>query len=332
MGSKKEKKEPSLSDYKQDMLKFFGKSSGVVIEKPEDLKIEKFSTGSMSLDNELAGGYPKGMVIELFGDNATGKTTTAIHAAKEHQEKYPDEPILWVDLERVFDPAYNETIGLKCSEEDNFMLIRPSRGEDVYEAAKKFCQMNMGGLVVIDSVSLILPAKEDEGDVGDAQMASQARLNSQGLRMLFPHAAHSKTTVMFLNQVRSKIGGYGDNDVTSGGRAIPFYSRVRLKTNRSKGEEGVSMGISYKIIKATFGKHGSEGSLVRSSILFGEGIDRVGEIIDVAIEHGIVQKSGSWFSYAGNQLAQGKFAVRSLLKGNEDLLNEIWDKVKEAEA
>ena len=328
----KTKEGPSFADYKKEMTKYFGKASGVVINKPEDLKIEKFSTGSMLLDAELAGGYPKGKVVELYGDNSTGKTTTAIHAAKEHQAKYPGEPILWIDLEQVFDPAYNESIGLKCTEGDEFILLRPSIGEDVYKAAIDFCKLNRGGLVVIDSVSLILPAKEDEGDVGDAQMASQARLNSQGLRMLFPHASHSGTTVMFLNQVRSKIGGYGDTDVTSGGRAIPFYSRVRLKTNRSKGEEGVSMGISYKIIKGTFGKPGCEGSLIRTSILFGEGLDRISEIIDVALEHGVLLKSGSWFSYEGNQLAQGKHAVRDLLKEDQNLLKEIMDKVEKAES
>jgi recombination protein RecA len=331
MAKTKEENKETLANYKQTMLKHFGKASGVVVEKPEDLVIEKFSTGSMLLDDTLAGGYPKGMIIELFGDNASGKTTTAIHAAKEHQAKYPGEPILWIDLERVFDPVYNETIGLKCNEEDGFLLLRPSKGEDVYEAAKTFCKMHLGGLIVIDSVSLILPTREDEGDVGDAQMASQARLNSQGLRMLFPHASDSKTTVIFLNQVRSKIGSYGDPDISGGGRALGFYARVRLKTSRSKGEDGVSMGMSYKVIKGTFGKKGCEGALVKTAIQFGEGIDRIGEIIDVALEHGIVKKSGSWFSYGGNNLAQGKPAVKDLLKSNEDLLKEIWDKVEEAE-
>lgn len=332
MTKTKEEDKETISKYRQRMVKHFGKYSGVVIEKPEDLVIEKFSTGSMLLDDKLAGGYPKGMIIEVFGDNASGKTTTAIHAAKEHQAKYPDEPILWIDLERVFDPVYNETIGLKCSEEDNFILLRPSKGEDVYEAAKTFCKMHLGGLVVIDSVSLILPTKEDEGDVGDAQMASQARLNSQGLRMLFPHASDSKTTVMFLNQVRSKIGSYGDPDISGGGRALGFYARVRLKTTRSKGEEGISMGMSYKIIKGTFGSKGCEGTLVKTSIQFGEGLDRIGEIIDVALEHGIIEKAGSWFSYGKDRLAQGKQNVRQLLSENKGLLDEIWAKVEEAEA
>ena len=320
--------EGKVSAYKAELLKYFGKTSGVVIEKPEDLEIEKFPTGSFKLDAALKGGYPKGMIIEMFGPEASGKTSTAIHAAAEHQKKYQGEPILWVDLERVFDPEYNKSIGLDSSEEAGFILIRPYSGEDVYEAVKKFCQMNVGGLVVIDSVALLLPSKEDQGDVGDAQMGSQARLNSQGLRKIFPHAGKSGTTLIFINQTRDKIGGYGDPTTTTGGKALGFYARVRLSHTRAQGEDGVSMTMNIKTKKATYGM---EGAKVSTTVVYGEGIDRKSEIIDIALEHGIIEKAGSWFSYEGKSIGQGKQGVKAYFAENPKDFDVVEGKVKQAE-
>ena len=215
----------SLKDYKEGILKILGKSSGV-IKNVNEKDIERFGSGSYLLDRELGGGHVKGKIIELYGDNQSGKTTQCIHIVSEFQKKYPDEPVIWLDLEDVFDKTYFEALGVNL-DEDKFMLLQPETGEDSWQTVISFAKSIKGGLVVIDSVSLLLPEKEDEGLVGDAQMGSAARMNSQALRKLMPHLTKAKTTVVLINQTRSSIGGYGDPNVTTGVNAFKFYARKK---------------------------------------------------------------------------------------------------------
>ena len=207
--------ENKVKDFRELIKKTFGKNSGILIEDAYNIKIEKFPSGSFLLDLDLKGGWAKGTLIEIFGENQSGKTTTVIHAVAEHQKKYPEEPILWVDLEKVYDPYYFKQIGIDISE-DKFILLRPSSGEDTWESIISFVKTFDNGVIVLDSVALLLPKKEDEGSVGDAQMALAARMNSQGLRKLFPYMKPGGTTVFAINQTRKNIGGYGDPNVTTG--------------------------------------------------------------------------------------------------------------------
>ena len=321
----KEKKEANLELFKKMVDSYFGKNSGVIIENPSDIKIERFSTGSYLLDMDLKGGWAKGTVIEVSGENQSGKTTSAIHAVAEHQLKYPNELVLWVDLEKVFDPDYFERIGVNIST-DKFMLMRPSSGEDTWQSIIEFTKTFQNGIIVIDSAALLLPKREQEGMVGDQQMGSSGKLNSQGFRMLFPHMKLGGTTVFVLNQVRSSIGGYGDPNVTTGGRSFDFYARTRIRTSTSKGEAGEYAIHKFKQIKSNYGK---KDVVTETTISYGEGFDITKEILMASIQKGIVDKSGSWFAYGETKLGQGMDNVVELLEDNPELFEEISNKVKE---
>lgn len=321
----KENKETNMEDFKNSIEKFLGKNSGVIVKDPENIVIEKFPTGSYLLDQDLKGGWAKGTLIELSGDNQSGKTTTSIHAVAEHQMKYPDEPILWIDLEKVFDPAYFQTIGVNISK-DKFTLLRPSVGEDVWQTMIEFTKTFQKGVIILDSAALLLPKKEDEGLVGDAQMASAARMNSQGLRKLFPHMKLGGTTIFALNQIRTNIGGYGDPNVTTGGKGWEFYARTRIRTSTSKGEAGEYAIHKFKQVKSNYGKR---DVVTETTISYGEGFDITKEILMASIQKGIVDKSGSWFSYGETKLGQGMDNVVELLEDNPELFEEISNKVKE---
>ena len=316
--------ENNVKEFKELVRKTFGKNSGILIEDPENISIEKFPTGSLLLDNDLKGGWAKGTLIEIFGDTQSGKTTTTIHAVAEHQKKYPDEPILWVDLEKVYDPTYFKEIGIDISE-DKFILLRPASGEDAWESIIMFVKNFEGGVVVLDSVALLLPKKEDEGSVGDAQMALAARMNSQGLRKLFPYMKPGGTTVFAINQMRKNIGGYGDPNVTTGGEAWAFYARTRIRTSVSKGEAGEYSIHKFKQIKSNYG---NRDFVTETSIEYGKGFDVNKEILMAAVDRGIINRSGSWFSYGDVKLGQGADNVSSLLSDNPELYNEIVEKLK----
>lgn len=316
-------KENKIEDYKKLLLKMFGKDSDVLVDDPEKIHIEKFSTGSYLLDRDLKGGYPKGTLIELFGGNSSGKTSTCIHAVAEHQKKYPNETILWVDLEKVFDPVYFKNIGININSE-KFILVRPTAGEDAWETIITFAKTFENGVIVLDSVALLLPKKEDEGMVGDAQMGSAARMNSQGLRKLFPYMKPGGTTVFAINQTRKNIGGYGDPNVTTGGEAWAFYARTRLKTSVSKGEAGEYAIHKFAQIKANYGKR---DTVTETTIVYGEGFNRIKELLEVAVEQNIINKSGSWYNYGDVKLGQGTDNVVDLLKDNLELMMEVQTKI-----
>lgn len=312
----------SLDKFRQKVIKDLGKDS--IIDAAE-VKQEKFSTGNFKLDYELKGGYPKGTIVEFSGYESSGKTTSCIEGTAAFQKKYPNEMVLWLDLEKVFDPIFMQNLGVDISEE-KFILLRPATGEKAYEVIKDFCQAFKGGLIVVDSVSLMLPEKEDEGDMGQAQMGSQARMMSQGLRKIFPHVSKSDATLFFVNQLREKIGvSYGSPNTTTGGKALAFYARTRIEVSRTKGNyEETSFGCNMKLVKATYG---NEKGKVETHLLKTGGFDNMSDLIDVAVANEVIEKKGSWFAYNGTNLAQGLVATRELLSDNEELVEEIRSKV-----
>ena len=316
--------ENNVKEFKELVRKTFGKNSGILIEDADNIKIEKFPSGSFLLDLDLKGGWAKGTLIEIFGENQSGKTTTAIHAVAEHQKKYPEEPILWVDLEKVYDSYYFKQIGIDISE-DKFILLRPSSGEDTWESIISFVKTFDNGIIVLDSVALLLPKKEDEGSVGDAQMALAARMNSQGLRKLFPYMKPGGTTVFAINQTRKNIGGYGDPNVTTGGEAWDFYARTRVKTSVSKGEAGEYSVHKFKQVKSNYGK---KDVITETTISYGKGFDTKKEILLACIANDIIQKNGSWFSYGDTRLGQGLDNVSNLIGDNPELYDELVNKLK----
>jgi recombination protein RecA len=317
-------KKKDIDLFKDTIHTMFGKNSGILVENLSERIIEKFPTGSPKMDIRLKGGYPKGKIVEFSGDPGGGKTTNCLEGASQFQKKYPKEPILWVDLEDVYDPEYNEAIGLKIA--DNFILVKPDTGEQAWDIIIEFCRNVKGGLVVLDSVALLLPEKEDEGSVGDANMALAARMNSKGLRKIMPHLSRKQTTFFVINQLRSQIGGYGDPNITTGGKAWAYYARTRIKCTPLKGEEGISSKHKFKLIKANYG---IKDSVIETSIIYGKGIDKEMELIDLAVEAGIIDKSGSWFSYAETKLGQGVGSVKEILMDNPELFEEIKTKLDE---
>ena len=319
--------ENKVKDFRELIKKTFGKNSGILIEDADNIKIEKFPSGSFLLDLDLKGGWAKGTLIEIFGENQSGKTTTVIHAVAEHQKKYPEEPILWVDLEKVYDPYYFKQIGIDISE-NKFILLRPSSGEDTWESIISFVKTFDNGVIVLDSVALLLPKKEDEGSVGDAQMALAARMNSQGLRKLFPYMKPGGTTVFAINQTRKNIGGYGDPNVTTGGEAWDFYARTRVKTSVSKGEAGEYSVHKFKQVKSNYGK---KDVITETTISYGKGFDTKKEILLACIANDIIQKNGSWFSYGDTRLGQGLDNVSNLIGDNPELYDELVNKLKSDE-
>lgn len=321
----KEQNQEKLNSYLDSLMKMVGKTSGVIVKDPKNIKIEKFPTGSYLLDKDLKGGWAKGTIVELSGDNQSGKTTTSIHAVAEHQVKYPDEHTLWIDLEKVFDPAYFQALGIDI-DPSKFTLIRPSAGEDVWQSIIEFAKVFGNGIVIIDSVALMLPKKEEEGLVGDAQMAAAARMNSQGLRKLFPHMKLGGTTIFALNQIRTNIGGYGDPNVTTGGKGWEFYARTRIRTSTSKGEAGEYAVHKFKQIKSNYGRR---DIVTETTIDYGIGFNKTKEILVAAVEKDIVKKGGSWFSYGETKLGQGMDNVVVLLEDNPELFQEILNKVIE---
>ena len=293
-----------------------------------DENVEAISSGSLGLDIALGvGGYPKGRVIEIYGPESSGKTTLTLHAIAECQKK--GGIAAFIDAEHAFDRFYAENLGIDI---ENLIISQPDHGEQALEIADNLIRSGAIDMVIIDSVAALTPKSEIEGEMGDSKMGLHARLMSQALRKLTSSISKTNCTVIFINQLREKIGiMFGNPETTTGGNALKFYASIRLDIRRStqiKSSDGVVMGNKTRV-KIVKNKVAPPFKLAEFDIMYGEGISKVGEIIDLAVEAEIINKSGSWFSYDGTKLGQGRDAVKSLLKDNPDLMETLETKLKE---
>jgi recombination protein RecA len=307
--------------------KDFGKGSVMMMNERGEALQEVISTGSIGLDVALGiGGLPKGRVVEIYGPESSGKTTVATHVIAEAQKKGGMCAI--IDAEHAFDSSYAQKLGVDV---DNLLISQPDYGEQALEIADRLILSGALDVVVIDSVAALVPKSELEGEMGDSKMGLQARLMSQALRKLTATISKTNTICIFINQLREKIGVmFGNPETTTGGNALKFYSSVRLDIRRmaqiKDGEEAIGNRVKVKVVK---NKVAPPFRSAEFDIVFGEGISKTGEIIDMGVELGIVQKSGSWFSYNSDKLGQGRDAVKQLLTDNPELANEIEAKIRE---
>jgi recombination protein RecA len=287
---------------------------------------EVISTGSLGLDRALGiGGFPKGRIVEIYGTESSGKTTIATHVIANAQRQ--GLKCLLVDAENSFDPEYASSIGVQV---DDLFYCQPSYGEQGLEVADKYICDGKVGVVVIDSVAALVPKSELEGEMGDSKMGLHARLMSQACRKMTSSISKNNVICIFINQLRSKIGVvYGSPDVTTGGMALQFYASIRLDVRRSTKIENGEVQIGNKVrVKVVKNKCAPPFKVAEFDIIYGEGINTVGEIVDIGVETGIIQKSGSWYAYETSKLGQGRDSVIALLKDNEPLLMEIQNKIK----
>jgi recombination protein RecA len=306
----------------------FGKGSIMRLGGSEHVSdIAVIPTGSLSLDLALGvGGVPRGRVIEIYGPEAGGKTTLALHIIAEAQKR--NGLAAFIDAEHALDVAYAKRIGVNT---DDLLISQPDTGEQALEIAETLVRSGALDVLVIDSVAALVPKAELEGEMGDAQMGLQARLMSQALRKLTGSISKSKTTVIFINQIRMKIGVFfGNPETTTGGNALKFYSSMRLDirkmTSIKIGQEIVGFRTKVKVVKNKVAPPFRETEF---DIIFGEGISREGDILDLAVENGIVEKSGAWYSHKGERIGQGRDNSRIFLKENKDLLKQLEDEVRE---
>ena len=314
--------------------KDFGKGSVMMMNEKGVTEVEVISTGSIGLDVALGiGGLPKGRVVEIYGPESSGKTTLAIHVIAEAQKK--GGMCAFIDAEHAFDSIYAQKLGVDI---DNLLISQPDYGEQALEIADRLILSGALDVVVIDSVAALVPKSELEGEMGDSKMGLQARLMSQALRKLTATIHKTNTVCIFINQLRETIGVmFGNPETTTGGNALKFYSSVRLDIRRmaqiKDGDDIIGNHIKVKVVK---NKVAPPFRLAEFDIVYGEGISKVGEIVDMGVELGIVQKSGSWFSYNGDKLGQGREAVKQLILDNpamgEELETKIRQKIKENKA
>ena len=306
--------------------KQFGKGSIMKLGEARHADVETFSTGSLSLDLALGGGLPKGRVIEVYGPESSGKTTLTLHAIADVQAN--GGTAAFIDAEHALDPAYAKRIGVDT---ENLLLSQPDNGEQALEITETLVRSNAVDLIVVDSVAALVPRAEIEGDMGDSLPGLQARLMSQALRKLTGVISRSKATVIFINQIRMKIGVmFGNPETTTGGNALKFYSSVRMDIRRigqiKQGDEVIGNRTRVKVVKNKVAPPFREAEF---DIMYNEGISKSGDIIDLASARGIVEKSGAWFSYKGEKIAQGREAAKKYLQANPKVMDEIDKAVRE---
>ena len=326
--NEKENKLKALQAAMSKIEKDYGKGSIMKLGDEKIEQVEVIPTGSISLNVALGvGGYPKGRIIEIYGPESSGKTTLAIHAIAEAQKE--GGIAAFIDAEHAFDRFYAAALGVDI---DNLIISQPDNGEQALEIADQLIRSAAVDIVVVDSVAALTPKKEIEGDMGDNVVGLQARLMSQALRKLTSTISKTNTTCIFINQLREKIGVmFGNPETTTGGNALKFYSSVRLDIRRvtaiKDGDNVIGNKVRVKIVK---NKVEPPFRKAEFEITFGEGISRVGEIVDLGVEYGIIQKSGSWFSYNDTRLAQGREATKQVIKDNPELAEELEAKIMEA--
>ena len=307
--------------------KDFGKGSIMKLGDEKIENVEVIPTGSISLNAALGvGGYPKGRIIEIYGPESSGKTTLAIHAIAECQKA--GGIAAFIDAEHAFDRFYAEKLGVDI---DNLLISQPDNGEQALEIADQLIRSSAIDILVVDSVAALTPKKEIEGEMGDNNVGLQARLMSQALRKLTSTISKTNTTCIFINQLREKIGVmFGNPETTTGGNALKFYASVRLDIRRvtaiKDGDQVIGNMTRVKVVK---NKVAPPFRKAEFEITFGEGISKLGEILDLGVEYGIIQKNGSWYSYNGSRLSQGRDTCKALLKDNPELCEELEGKIME---
>lgn len=320
-------KDKALEQVLADIKKQFGEESIMKLGANEHAQIDTTSSGSLTLDIALGvGGYPKGRIIEIFGPESSGKTTIALQAIAAVQKT--GGRAAFIDAEHALDPVYAKNLGVDINE---LLLSQPDTGEQALEICDALVKSEAVDLIVIDSVAALVPQAEIDGDMGDSHVGLQARLMSQALRKLSGNMNKTKTTAIFINQLREKVGiMFGNPETTPGGRALKFYSTIRLDVR--KGEQiksADSINGNKTNIKVVKNKVAPPFKTASVDILYGEGISREGEIVDLASDIDIIDKSGAWYSYNGEKIGQGKENVRALLKNNPDLAQELENKIRE---
>ena len=320
-------KDKALEQVLCDIEKQFGKGSIMKLGDNKHLKVDVCSSGCLSLDIALGvGGYPRGRIIEIYGPESSGKTTFALQAIAEHQKA--GGRAAFIDAEHALDPDYAERLGVDI---DELLLSQPDTGEQALEICDALVRSEAVSIVVIDSVAALVPQAEIDGEMGDSHVGLQARLMSQALRKLSGTINKTNTTCIFINQLREKVGVmFGNPETTPGGRALKFYSSIRLDIRRNEqlkmGDGIVGNKTTIKVVK---NKVAPPFRTAIVDIMYGEGVSREGEVIDLAVEANIVEKTGAWYSYQGEKLGQGKENVKLLLKENVELKEEIERKVRE---
>jgi recombination protein RecA len=338
MSAKKASKEPlsekptasegklkALGLAQEQINKQFGDGAIRRLGDTTTVDVELVSSGSLSLDLALGGGYPKGRILEVYGPESSGKTTLTLHAIAEVQKQ--GGTAAFIDAEHALDPAYARRLGVDT---DNLLVSQPDNGEQALEIAETLVRSNAVDLVVVDSVAALVPQAEIDGDMGDSHMGLQARLMSQALRKLTGIISKSKTTVIFINQIRMKIGVmFGNPETTTGGNALKFYASVRLDIRRTgqikNGEDIIGSRTKVKVVK---NKIAPPFRIAEFDIMYNEGISKTGDVLDLAVLHNIVGKSGAWFDYNEAKIGQGREASKEYLKANPEILAEIEAKVR----
>ena len=317
----------ALEQVLKDIEKQFGAGAIMKLGADEHIKIDVTSTGSIALDVALGvGGFPKGRIIEIYGPESSGKTTIALQAIAEVQKA--GGRAAFIDAEHALDPVYARNIGVDINE---LLLSQPDTGEQALEICDALVKSEAIDIIVIDSVAALVPQAEIDGEMGDSHIGLQARLMSQALRKLSGTLNKTNTTAIFINQLREKVGVmFGNPETTPGGRALKFYSTIRLDIRRAEqikqGDQVLGNKTNIKIVKNKVAPPFKSASV---DIMYGEGISRVGELVDIGSEIGVVDKSGAWYSYCGEKIGQGKENVKAFLRVNPDIAEEIEDKIYE---
>ncbi|MEG0994545.1 MAG: recombinase RecA [Bacilli bacterium] len=319
-------KDKALEQTILEIEKQFGKGSIMKLGESKHMDLDVCSSGSISLDIALGvGGYPKGRIIEIYGPESSGKTTFALHAIAESQKE--GGRAAFIDAEHALDPVYAKKLGVNI---DELLLAQPDTGEQALEICEALVRSEAVNIVVIDSVAALVPQAEIDGEMGDSHVGLQARLMSQALRKLSGTISKTKTTCIFINQLREKVGVmFGSPEITPGGRALKFYATIRLDIRRSEqlkiGDSIIGNKTTVKIVK---NKVAPPFKIANVEIMYGEGVSREGELVDLASDASIMEKTGAWYSYGGEKLGQGKENVKSLLKENVKLKEDIEQKVR----
>lgn len=323
-----EDKTKALETALAQIEKQFGKGAVMKLGQNQAMNVESISTGSVSLDLALGiGGVPKGRIIEIYGPESSGKTTIALHIVAQAQKKGGDAA--YIDVEHALDPIYAGNLGVDI---DSLLVSQPDTGEQALEITEALVRSGALDVVVVDSVAALVPRAEIEGDMGDAHVGLQARLMSQALRKLTSAISKSNCVVIFINQLREKVGVvYGNPEVTPGGRALKFYSSVRIEIRKAETlKNGTEMIGSHTKAKVVKNKVAPPFRLAEFDIMYGKGISHEGEVLDLAVDNNIVKKSGAWFYYKENRLGQGRDNVKKMLEDDKELCKEIEDQVVEA--